>query len=62
MVNQMKKDTKMDRWVHMPQTSYEYGMYSKIWGNYETPGYDFWGCLFVVARLKQAARQRSQTT
>ena len=62
MVNQMKKDMKMDRWMHMPQTSYEYGMYSIIWGIYETPGYDFWGCLFVVARLKQAARQRSQTT
>jgi hypothetical protein len=27
MVDQIKKDLKMDRWLHMPQTSYEYNFY-----------------------------------
>ena len=46
MVGQMKKDMKMDsRWVHMPKTSNEYGMYYIVCGDFEAAGYDYWGYL-----------------
>ena len=46
MVGQMKEDMKMDRWVHMPQTSYEYWMFSLVCGNFEAGGYEYWVALY----------------
>ena len=46
MVGQMKEDMKMDRWVHMPQTSYEYWMFSLVCGNFEAGGYEYWAALY----------------
>lgn len=31
MVDQIKKDLKMDRWLHMPQTSYEQFSSNIVW-------------------------------
>ena len=46
MVGQMKEDMKMDRWVHMPQTSYEYWMFSLVCGNFEAGGNEYWAALY----------------
>jgi hypothetical protein len=38
-VSQMKKDMKMDRWVHMPKTSLEYLFYLMLTGLFEAQGH-----------------------
>ena len=35
MVDQMKKDLKMDGWIHMPRTSFKYQLYKMLHVFYE---------------------------
>jgi hypothetical protein len=47
LVDEIKKDMKMEnRWVHMPKTSYEYGMYYVVSNDFEAIGNDYWGLLY----------------
>jgi hypothetical protein len=39
MVDQTKKDLKMNRWVHEPKDSYEYQYYEMLCGEYEAKAY-----------------------
>ena len=39
MIDKMKKDLKMDRWVHMPPTSYKYQLYAIMRAGFEAKGY-----------------------
>jgi hypothetical protein len=43
MVDQMKKDLKMNHWLHMPKTSVENYFYVMLCGNYEAQGNNFLG-------------------
>jgi hypothetical protein len=43
MVDQMKKDLKMNQWLHMPTTSVENNFYEMLCGNYEAQGNNFLG-------------------
>jgi len=47
MAIQMKKDMKMDRWVHLPKSSVEYSLYSMLTGDFEARGYDLLGWKMV---------------
>ena len=39
MVDEMKKEKKMDNWVNMPPSSLEYQFYKFLCGGYEAVGY-----------------------
>lgn len=47
MAIQTKKDMKMDQWVHMPKSSFEYGFYSMLTGDFEARGYYLLGWKMV---------------
>ena len=52
MIDKMKKDLKMDRWVHMPPTSYKYQLYAIMRAGFEAKGYrDF--AIFVGIRFQR---------
>ena len=47
LVDQIKKDMKMENgWVHMPQNSYEYGMFYVVYNDFEATGNNYWGMLY----------------
>jgi hypothetical protein len=45
MVDQTKKELKMNRWVHLPKDSEEYGYYRLLCGDFEAFAYDLLGDL-----------------
>ena len=45
MVGQVKKDMKMDKWLHMPKTSVEYETYKHLSGKFEADAYE---CLVLL--------------
>ncbi|KAL3788404.1 hypothetical protein ACHAW5_001016 [Stephanodiscus triporus] len=53
MVEQIKKDEKMDGWVHMPHTSIEY-KFSNIIGYFEAFGYECFGTIMALDETEES--------
>ncbi len=45
VVDQMKKDLKMDGWIHMPRTSFKYRLYKMLRFEYKARGYNEFGII-----------------
>jgi hypothetical protein len=54
MVDQMKKDLKMDGWIHMPRTSFKYQLYKMLRVFYEAPGYNYLGIITSFDRTEES--------
>jgi hypothetical protein len=52
MVEKMKKDEKMNGWLHKPQTSFEYN-FCKIIGYFEAYGYECFGFLKALDKTEE---------
>jgi hypothetical protein len=48
LVDQMKKDLKMSRWIHMPRDSEEYKYYTHLSRDYEAFAYASLGCASLI--------------
>ena len=56
MVDQIKKDLKMYRWLHMSQTSSEYNFFQTLCGEYEAQCYYYFGCLRSLDDTRRSMR------
>ncbi|KAL3786380.1 hypothetical protein ACHAW5_004777 [Stephanodiscus triporus] len=56
MVDQMKKDLKMNRWEHMPSDSYEYRHNKMLCVDFEAFGYSLIGKFMILGREKESLK------
>ena len=61
MVDQIKKDLKMDRWLHMPQTSYEQFSSNIVWRIRGTVLLLFWVPEVFGNKISMKHFQKAQT-
>jgi hypothetical protein len=54
MVDQMKKEMKMDGWIHMPRTSDKYQLYKMLRVSYEARGYNYLGIITSFDRTEES--------
>ena len=54
VVDQMKKDLKMDGWIHMPRTSDKYRLYKMLRFEYKARGYNEFGIITSFDLTKES--------
>jgi hypothetical protein len=52
LVDQTKKDLKMDRWMHVPLTSFECQYYNVLHGTFEAESYVQLGSIACMTTLR----------